>query len=350
MADWISQKLGPIPKPTRDPSMKLEEIIGAAGASEIQAAGSIRFHAVGDSGRQDIHNTNQENVAQNMASDFDPNGGAANPAFFLHLGDVIYGAGKDQLYRDEFYRAYMKYPGKIIAIAGNHDGEVFAKTDPVSLKAFQDNFCASKAVVPPIADQVRIFRETMTQPGVFYLVNCPFVDIVCLYSNIAEGPGSIIGAKGDQQQKTWLTSTLKAIAKSRTSGPRKGLILAMHHPPFSNGGHSGSPQMLADMDAACKAAGVQPDLVLSGHAHNYQRHTRRVGKSQIPFLVAGLGGHNDSSVETATGQVVGDQSFDKSFKGFGYLLVTASASKIQVEVFDTSGGGKRLFETVTVNL
>src|ERR671936_509121 len=68
-----------------------------------------------------------------MASWVAPKAGAANPALFLHLGDVIYGPHKEQLYRDEFYRPYMKYPGKIAAIPGNHDGEVFAETDPEPL-------------------------------------------------------------------------------------------------------------------------------------------------------------------------------------------------------------------------
>jgi predicted phosphodiesterase len=330
--------------------MQLAEIIGGPGVAEIQAAGAIRFQAVGDTGRPDVHNTNQESVATQMSSDFDPNAGAKNPAFFLHLGDVIYGPGKDQLYRDEFYRAYKDYPGKIIAVPGNHDGEVFSKTDPVSLKSFRDNFCAASAVVPPIAGQVRIFRQTMTQPGVYFLANCPFVDVVCLYSNVAEGPGSLVGANGDAQQKVWLAQTLAAIAQQRKAGQRKALIFAVHHPPYSNGGHSGSAQMLADMDAACKQAGIQPDAVISGHAHNYQRHTRRVGTRQIPFIVAGSGGHNDSAVGAATGQIDGDHSFDKSFKGFGYLMVTASAKKLQLDFFEITAGSKRLFDSVSVNL
>ena len=55
---------------------------------------------------------------------------------------VIYGPGKDNAYRGEFYEPYVHYPGKIIAIPGNHDGEVFPKTDPKTLEAFQANFCA----------------------------------------------------------------------------------------------------------------------------------------------------------------------------------------------------------------
>jgi hypothetical protein len=349
MSSWIAQSFGPIPKPRRSPVMQLSEVIGQQGVSEIEAEGTIGLQAVGDTGRPDVHNANQEGVTKQMAADYTPAGGARNPAFLLHLGDVIYGPGKQQLYRDEFYRPYKDYPGKILAIAGNHDGEVFANTDPVALRAFRANFCARSAIVPAIADEVRIFRQTMTQPGVYYLLRAPFLDIVALYSNIAEGPGSIIGANGDTTQKAWLTRTLKALARERKKGQRKALIFAAHHPPYSNGGHSGSPQMLADLDQACQQADLQPDAVISGHAHNYQRHTRRLGQQQIPFLVAGCGGHNDSDVAAADGHITDDHSFDKSFKGFGYITITASEQKLQID-FHNLGAAKQPFDSATVNL
>src|SRR5919204_1477038 len=238
MASWVAQKSGPTPPPGREPVVQLSELIGTEAVGEIEAAGTIRFHAVGDTGRPEVHNANQEGVANQMAADYAPEAGAANPALFLHLGDVIYGPHKEQLYRDEFYRPYMKYPGKIAAIPGNHDGEVFAETDPEPLRAFRDNFCSPVAEVPPIADEVRIFRETVTLPGVYYLLRAPFLDVVALYSNIAEGPGSIIGKDGDSKQKDWLQATLGAIARERQAGNRKGLVFAVHHPPYSNGGHA----------------------------------------------------------------------------------------------------------------
>jgi len=73
-----------------------------------------------------------------------------------------------------------------------------------------------------------MFRETMTQPGVYWMLDAPFAQIIGLYSNIVEGPGE--GAGGDQQQITWLISTLKTIVASRKSGGRKGLIIGVHHP------------------------------------------------------------------------------------------------------------------------
>src|SRR5258708_20500612 len=66
---------------------------------------------------------------------------------------------------------------------------------------------------------------------------------------------------------------------------------AVQRPPVTAGSdHTPSPNVLVDLDAACKAAGIMPDLVLSGHAHLYERYTRVVAGNDIPFVVAGMGG------------------------------------------------------------
>jgi len=350
---FAQSNLGPIPKPARNPLLTLDQIIGTAGAGEIASAGAIRFHAVGDTGRTNAGNE-QEEVAMRMQNDFHPQAGAANQAFFLHLGDVIYGPNKDLEYRDQFYQPYKNYPGKIVAIAGNHDGETYPKTDPVPARAFLNNFCAAKAAVPPIASGVAIFRQTMTEPGVYWLLDAPFVQIVGLYSNVADGPGFLIGKGGDTQQTAWLAKTLAGVAAQRKSTSRKALIVAVHHPPYSNGGHAGSPEVLSALDQACNQAGIMPDVVLSGHAHNYQRHTQRLtfqGKAlQSPFVVAGCGGHNDLPVQAANGQVVGDCSYGKALRGYGFLMVTVSPASLKIEMWQVPSTGKTPFDTVTLNL
>ena len=53
--------------------------------------------------------------------------------------------------------------------------------------------------------------------------------------------------------------------------------------------------MLQDIDSACQPAGVWPHAVFSGHAHNYQRYTRTINAYQIPYVVAGCGGHSPPS-------------------------------------------------------
>jgi hypothetical protein len=55
--------------------------------------------------------------------------------------------------------------------------------------------------------------------------------------------------------------------------------------------------MLADIDAICKRTGVWPHVVLSANAQNYQRFTRTVDNMQIPYIVAGNGGHSVARLE-----------------------------------------------------
>jgi hypothetical protein len=351
MSQFATARLGPIPPPSRNPVMDLSEIIGQPGVDEIKAAGAIRFHAVGDTGRAAGDTTSQEQIANAMTSDYDPAAAGRSPALFLHLGDVIYGHNKDLLYRDEFYRPYMKYPGKIVAIPGNHDGETFAQTDTKPLKAFLDNFCAPTASLPKIASDVRIFRETMTQPGVYWLLTSPFVNIIGLYSNIAEGPGSILGANNDQKQLQWLGKTL---ANLKQTGDNRALVVATHHPPFSSGGHSPSQQMLSQIDGVCKANKIAPHAMLAGHSHNYQRYTRTTdfgtGAVEVPYIVAGCGGHAESTVVAAHKQHIGDTVFEQSLQGYGYLMMTANANQLIIQMFETTGGAKKLFDTVTVDI
>src|SRR5690349_14923995 len=85
--DWSKQQLGPVPPVARGGVMARAVVVGAPGVAEIQAAGEIRFHALGDSGVGSAQEAEQ--VGDDMATDYTPTGGSVNPAFMLHLGDVI---------------------------------------------------------------------------------------------------------------------------------------------------------------------------------------------------------------------------------------------------------------------
>ena len=71
------------------------------------------------------------------------------------------------------------------------------------------------------------------------------------------------------------------------------MILACHHPPASaDVTHGGTTGLADDLDRAFTAAGLWPDAILSGHAHIYQRFARSVDGKQLPYIVAGSGGHD----------------------------------------------------------
>src|SRR5579872_1178904 len=219
LVDYLATQLQPIPAPLRDPSMALAEVVGDAGASAIESWGTICFHATGDTGNEKSDWPTY--VSEAMSKDYDPAKPATSPAFFLHLGDVNYYDNTDQGYHAQFYVPYTKYPGKIVAIPGNHDGELFkGKNTPTgqktTLEAFMNNFCLPKPSVPPAAGT--IYREMVAQPGVYWVLDTPFVSIVGLYSNVAEGQGFISGASIGQDQKNWLVKTLTNIKKARDGG------------------------------------------------------------------------------------------------------------------------------------
>jgi Calcineurin-like phosphoesterase len=352
MTDWSKEKLGPVPPVVRHGRIELSDIIGADGAHEITDLGEIRFHALGDSGVG--HAIEAEHVAEDMATDFKAGAGALNPAFLFHLGDVIYGPQKDIHYGERFYRPYRHYPGKIIAIPGNHDGEVKSPQDSPSLKSFRTNFCAASAEVPDQASGSGIFRQTMTLPGVYWYMEAPFVRIIALYSNLLENPGYLQGknddGSADLSQLEWLGTTLKAIAKLKE---KKALVIATHHPPFSQSGHSGSFEMSRSIDELCEKAGVVPHLFLSAHAHSYQRYTRRIAGKQVLYIVAGTGGMPPQNVPPATGQPIDSNNqttYDAAVASLGYLFVTASAHQIKTEFWQLGGEHTTAFDTATVDL
>lgn len=115
--------------------------------------------------------------------------------------------------------------------------------------------------------------------------------------------------------------------------------------------------MLADIDAACAAAGVWPHAIFSGHAHNYQRFTRTVQGLHIAHLVAGCGGHSPLSKMRATYRTpyVVDatltlESYDD--QDYGYLRVIVNATTMVVEFHPQSDGGtvKTPNDVVTIDL
>jgi predicted phosphodiesterase len=357
----VVASLQKIPPPRVDPPVfSLGDVIGAAAVHEIAGSGQIVIHTTGDTGHG-LH-TAQTEVADAMARDFEKPNPADHPAFFFHLGDVVYGHDKDVLYREMFYAPYDVYPGEIIAIAGNHDGEVIPRTDPSSLEAFRANFCDAARQHSAIAGPA--MRMTMNQPGLYFRLDAPFVRLIGLYSNVAENSGfiTIPGAGGDAQ-KNFLVNQLKGIAQLRARGDTAALVIAMHHPPYSGGGHAGSSEMLADIDDAVKQAGVAPDVVLSGHAHNYQRFTRKCCLSDvaldIPYFVVGCGGRgitpirlpaSSSSPSGPIPGITGDHSLRQFYNGFGYMTVTVTGRVLITDFFAVTAQETTRIDGMTLDL
>lgn len=339
-----------VPKPRfSPPRLDLENILGKEQIQKIQKADRIVFHSVGDTGAKFTKPGLEAEAAvtDKMAEDFYESNSADVLSFLFHLGDVIYNFGEDEYYYDQFYEPFRNYQAPIFAIPGNHDGITYMNDPSTSLAAFLKHFCDDEPHHAPEAGGLA--RTTMIQPGVYFSLKAPFVTIIGLYSNVLEDPG-VISSEGqkypniDDKQKDFLESELRLLHDESYSG---AVILAVHHPPYTSGMiHVGSSGMLKDIEEAIQnAKNFAPHAVLSGQAHNYQRYTRIMGRRQIPFIVAGSGGHNALPIRPDRGNTVirtpmtiGDVSFRRYFADYGYLRIVVTKKLMSIEFHDTSSG------------
>jgi hypothetical protein len=274
------QPFRPLPPPTGVAPFRLslDTVLSAKAIQTIETSGRMVVHAVGDTGGVNTP-TYVENVATYMEDDFSASDASMHPSFFYHLGDVVYYDGEIANYYPEFYEPYMTYPAPIFAIPGNHDGDIDPQTKETTLQAFIRNFCQPAPMHQAEAQDAP--RDAMTQPNVYWTLLTPLATFIGLYSNCPEG-GVL---KPDQI--AWFESELRAAPAG------KALILAVHHPLYSAyGSRPGSQKLYSVIDAACRAANRVPDLVLSGHVHDYQRFTGTLADQDVQCIVAGAGGYN----------------------------------------------------------
>jgi hypothetical protein len=355
-----------IPSTNKQPSdltYDLASAVDPSVISGINASGQMVFFSVGDTG--DINATGfTGDLAKQMEALYNNSPANGQPSYLYHLGDVVYYNGETIDYRDQFYDPYKFLNSTIFAIPGNHDGQVIVnKGDPPdpepSLKGFFANFCDSKRE----PSQSSPYRLTMNQPWPYWVLNTPLATFIGLYSNV---DGSLDDSTGNQHpQFNWLISQLKA------ADTGKALILAVHHCPFSlDSDHGGYGDILDAIDQAAAASGNRhPDLVLSGHVHNYQRFSRKIGNAVYPYIVAGNGGYAKVATmhklqlnpttkaqittpfpTTETGVTL--EKYNQTLPGF--LRLTVSKTTIKVEYFtnDMSGNDQTApaFDTFSYDL
>ncbi len=349
----------PVPQPVNC-TLPLNAILGNDTVKAIQDAGQIIFHSVGDTGGYNGTDT-QEAIAAAMEAQFTTAASNAVPAFFYHLGDVIYYNGESSMYEAQFYEPYKYYPAVIFAIPGNHDGDtaVYPGDPPdteSSLYGFFQNFCA------PQQTPISTYRDAITQPYVYWTLQAPFVTIIGLYGNV---DGTLDG-RGTVAQQQWLAAQLQ------NADPTTCIIVAVHQPAYSlDGTHGGYPSVVDAIDQAATQAGVWPHAVFSGHVHDYQRFTRTtlVGGKQrtIPYIVAGAGGYANSPKQIH--KLQRDASKDPvpcpsptsdpevELRGYnenapGFLRVTVTSTELTAEYFTVPFTGPvpaSPFDSVTLN-
>ena len=364
-----------------EPILTLSDALGPAGpatTARIKHAGQIVFHSAGDTGATRGPKTENE-VIDKMVADFTDEAPAAVPQFFYNLGDIVYSFGEHKYYYDQFYDAFRNYPAPIFAIPGNHDGIVLPparrhRRRPILalrlprqlLRARLRAFAGRRRHLAHHHDPARRLLHPRSSAGPHprpllqhageprrHLLHCRSLH------RQSEVPAAI--------RRPARPTSRPPLPASRRRSFSGAVLIAVHHPPYSFGKHTGSLVMLKEIDAICKATGVWPHAVLSGHAHNFQRFTRTLGTRQIPFYVIGNGGHGLSRL--AQGQTVlrtpqtmpifaqpeaGDSIVFENYddKSYGYLRILVNAQQLRIEYHPASDGTstKTPNDSVTVDL
>ena len=307
----------PIPTGPPDDALRLRlKDVDPDESSTIKQRGVMSFHALGCSGYYQEQEPGKR-VAAAMAAQisepriYDGASSAVPASFLFHLGDLAYkdedpanAEAKNQalIYNAQFYEQYTKYSREIFAIPGNHDGKTSKHQAKSGIDHFMDNFCDPKRQVT--ADNTTDRRKAMCQPYPHWRLETPIITIIGLYTNDINGGQLDDPMSEDNPQYRWLVKTLTDI-KQRTE--RKALVLALHYPPYSGGAsfrERGDPNLgptprrgrleplAVLLRRAYQEAKQYPDLVLSAHAHLYQRITyQHADARQIPYVIAGSGGH-----------------------------------------------------------
>jgi acid phosphatase type 7 len=352
-----TQRFQPLPPPLGEPPYhyNLKMAIPDLDQRVAAAGNKLILHTVGDTGGIK-HPEYQRAVAGEMKSDLNKPAGE-RPFFFYHLGDVVYYNGQHTQYYEQFYEPYDHYAAPIFSIPGNHDGDPAGPTQ-LSLDGWVEYFMTVIPHVDPESHDAP--RVTMSQPNVYFTLECPFATIVGMYTNVPEG-GSI-----DSVQQQWLTHELFTAPQDRA------LIVSLHHPIYSfDDHHSGSPRMADALQQAINDSRRVPNLVLTAHVHNYQRIERTIIDGSVtPFLVAGLGGYyhlHGMNVDADIGDdETGARLIKSDHKHHGYVTLTIDAETISgnlttvgndpadtdhlADQFEYSAAAQFLAEDIFINL
>jgi hypothetical protein len=316
--------VGVQPLPAGSPGRATAEQVG------IVESDPLTFFVIGDQGGV-VAPAPQNAVSYAMQRQPPP-----QPAFVYSVGDWVYFGGDEAGWDRQVYEPYAHLNVPLVGIPGNHDDQHGGDPpfDPSRgpLDAWMANMCTTTPQIPPADPQFEYGRHTETEPYCDWTLELQALTIIGVYSNVPSGghfePGQI----------QWLGDELKAAPTDRP------VIVTLHHPPYSvDIVYGGSQTMGSALDQAFNASGRLPELVLSGHVHDYQRFTRTIGSTPVPYIVSGTGGYHNlhqlASDATPGAQLAPDVVFEfGDASQYGFLQMTVSGGKISGEYVGVKPG------------
>ena len=241
----------------------------------------IRFWVLGDGGtgrpaQLDVHRAMLDHVKQD-----------GRPLdFWVHVGDMAYGAGRDVEFQSRFFESYgSTLRGSVCwPTMGNHEGGTSRGTTGIG--PYYDAY-----VLPKRGEAGGIASGTEA----YYSFDHGNLHFICLDSHDLDRKPTGAMAK-------WLKADLE-----RTKA--EWVIAFWHHPPYTKGSHDSDKE--ADLTEVRQhlmplidSGGV--DLVLTGHSHSYERSMLIDGAYATPTVAENV------VLDDGDGDLEGDGAYRKS--------------------------------------
>jgi len=272
----------------------------------------VRFAVVGDTGNGTAA---QSAVARRLAE--------AEPAFVVHLGDVVYPHGEDEDYDRRFFEPYAPLLGRtpFYLTPGNHDYANHRFRTEKGARHLRDNFLsihrfpAPRPRLPPPPDGASYY--SFDRGGVHFAA----VDANRVYPI----PGAPALDPGSAQWD-WLDADLAA-----STAPWK--VVFMHIPLYSSGRHGSNETLIRWLEPLFERRGV--DVVFQGHDHDYERTWPLRGGERseegVVYVTAGTGGATSTSRRS--------QGAWSAFflRMYGFVEVRVETGRLSVRAIDAEG-------------
>jgi len=241
----------------------------------------IRFWVIGDggTGRQaqaDVHQAMLDFVRREK-----------HPLdFWLHVGDMAYGTGRDVEFQSRFFESYDRSLRNSVCwpAMGNHEG--FTSKGATGVGPYYDAY-----VLPARGEAGGVASGTEA----YYAFDHGNIHFICLDSHDLERKPTGAMAK-------WLKADLE---KAKADW----LIAFWHHPPYTKGSHDSDKEtdlkeMRQHIMPIIESGGV--DLVLTGHSHIYERSMLMDGAYATPTVSENV------ILDDGDGDPEGDGAYRKS--------------------------------------
>jgi len=214
------------------------------------------------------------------------------PSFVIHLGDMVYCGDPHQWENFDFSDGNIIKNGiPFFPVLGNHEyrsqKEWYPPNPEKQLQYYFDRFKFLK--------NKRWYSFTFNS-SVFLILD----------TNTDYSPGS--------EQYKWLMDMLKKNAS-------RFVFVACHHPPYSKGYHNRNAEK--SLAQIFEKESVKPDIVFSGHQHNYERYYH----NGIYYIVSGGGGAKQCTIKRAPADF-----YNQSGETFHYCKITLSETKVYFEM------------------